>query len=641
MKHRLSLIASALAAAMALPHGSALATNGLFMPGYGVRALGMGGVGIAYGRDSQSVGANPANIVNTGMRGDMGFSVLNAESHAATGNGTGVTQNPPDFFANSPYSFDGSVESENKYFIMPEMSMTMPLTDKLHVGIAFLPNGGGASRYPENFFSYLGVTPPRDKELGIELVQLLAPVSVGYKVNEDHAFGASLAFAVQRFRAFGLQAFKAFDLSATSGVTTITAYPDNITDKGFDYSFGAGLKVGWLGEFLDDRLTLGVVYNSRTYMTKFDKYKGLFAEQGDLDIPESYGIGFALKPVKNLVITADVLRVNYSDVASIGNRGPGTHPRGAQFAQSLRGLPSHLDPSKELGNDNGMGFGFTDQTVYKLGIQYGVNNRLLVRAGYNYGKSPIPNDQLTFATLAPAVTERHYSLGFTYRASDELEITGAYMYVPSNPQENLSRQNIVSAVQVDMHQNIFGLSLGWVLDPGPVSLDEYGDGDWGGINFDGWYAGLGIGQSRYRSYPATSENGRTEGWKVYGGYQFNKYLALEGGYVNLNDVEGVNGNVRTQIATEAWMLGPVLTYPLTNKLSLMARVGAAYMQGDTRTKNGSALTVRSSDDGYEPFYGVGARYAVFDNLGVRAEWERYDRDDYNIDLLTAGIDLKF
>jgi hypothetical protein len=39
----------------------------------------MGGVGIAYGRDSLSTAANPANAVNTGMRGDMGFAVFNPE----------------------------------------------------------------------------------------------------------------------------------------------------------------------------------------------------------------------------------------------------------------------------------------------------------------------------------------------------------------------------------------------------------------------------------------------------------------------------------------------------------------------------------------------------------------------------------
>jgi len=49
---------------------------------------------------------------------------------------------------------------------------------------------------------------------------------------------------------------------------------------------------------MDDKLTVGLTYASKTYMTKFDKYKGLFAEQGDFSIPENYGIGLAFKPAK-------------------------------------------------------------------------------------------------------------------------------------------------------------------------------------------------------------------------------------------------------------------------------------------------------------------------------------------------------
>src|SRR3569623_622685 len=66
------------------------ATNGYFLPGFGMRSQGMGGVGIAYGRDSLSTAANPANAVNTGMRDDLGFAVFNPERHAAVGTGTGL-----------------------------------------------------------------------------------------------------------------------------------------------------------------------------------------------------------------------------------------------------------------------------------------------------------------------------------------------------------------------------------------------------------------------------------------------------------------------------------------------------------------------------------------------------------------------
>ncbi|MEW5873498.1 MAG: outer membrane protein transport protein [Chloroflexota bacterium] len=599
----------------------AYATNGYFLPGFGIRSQGMGGVGIAYGRDSLSTAANPANAVNTGMRGDLGFAVFNPERHASLWNDPST---PATGFFTGTGHFDGNVESDAKYFIMPEMGFSMPLDDKLHVAMAVVGNGGMNTTYQENLFSLNG-TPPADTKIGVDMMQLLIPISLAYKVNDNHAFGASIVLAETRFRAYGLGAFKLFPVSSAQ---------DYLTDNGFDYSYGAGVKLGWLGQFMDDKLAVGVAYASRTWMSKFDKYRGLFAEQGDFDIPENYGIGIAYKPVKNLVIAADVLRINYSDIASVGNRGPGV------FSLPSLGISALVDDSTDLGNDKGMGFGWKDQTVYKLGVQYGVNNRLLLRAGYNYGKTPIPDDQVTFNLLAPATVEHHYSIGFTYRANENLEVTGTYMYVASNSQ-SACNQNIVDCASFNMHQNVFGLTLGWVLDHGPGALEEYGTDNWDGINFDGWYAGLNVGQSNYRDFAAASANTRSEGWKVYGGYQFNKYLALEGGYVNLNDMTAATGALRTNIATDAWALGAVLSYPVSNKVSVMGKFGYAYMQGDTKTKNGAALTVHTSQDDYEPNYGVGVSYKVFDNLNLRAEWERFDRSNMDIDLITAGLQVKF
>jgi len=626
---------------------SAHATNGYFLPGYGFRSQGMGGVGIAYGRDSLSIAANPANAVNTGMRGDLGFGIFNPERSAR------VFNDP-----NTPvvgFGFFGNTESDSKYFIVPEMGFTMPLSEQLHVGFAVVGNGGMNTNYPENFFASGSV--PRDKKLGVDLNQLLVPITVAYKVNDRHSVGVSLVLAETRFRAYGLDSFVNFD-----GVFPITSDPAHLTNQGYDYSYGAGIKLGWLGEFMDDRLTIGLAYASRTYMTNFDKYRGLFAEQGDFDIPENYGIGIAFKPKKNLIIAADIVHIKYSDVAAIGNPGMcvDTAPPSPGFC-----VPSIADPSKELGNDNGMGFGWEDQTIYKLGIQYGVNKRLQVRAGYNYGKSPIPDDPafggdnaVTFNLLAPGTVEHHYSMGFTYRANDNLEVTGTYMYAASNSQSG-GNLNIIDHGDFNMHQNLFALTLGWVLDPGPVAMDEYGEADWAGINFDGWYAGFGFGQSQYNdvessldeSFAAegltssTTANNQTEGWKVYTGYQFNKYLGVEGGYANLNDMTASSatsaGTVSTNLESEAWMLAAVGSYPVTEKFSVMAKLGAAYVLQVADVKEGAALTQRSGDDDYQPYYGVGVSYALVDNFRLRAEWERYDLDEINIDLMTAGFAVAF
>lgn len=648
---------SALAAALVLIHTPVLATNGYFLPGSGFRSQGMGGVGIAYGRDSLSANANPANIVNTGMRGDLGFGVFNPERYSATGSASGVKNPNGTPASGNYYGFDEASESDSKYFILPEMGFTLGLTEKLHVGLAVVGNGGMNTSFKVNFFSVDlggGSFPGKDVEIGVDMMQLLVPISVAYKVNDNHAFGASLVLAETRFRAYGLGAFQKFDQPLPGGFGfTISADPDHLTDKGFDYSYGAGVKFGWQGEFMDDRLTFGLVYTSRTYMTKFDKYRGLFAEQGDFDIPENYGVGIAYKPIKNLVLAADVFQINYSDIASIGNPGPSNSlPPPAGYSGSggttnqVNGIPSVTDPKKELGNDEGMGFGWKDMTVYKLGVQYGVNQKLQVRAGYNYAKTPIPYSQLTFNALAPAVVETHTSVGFTYRASDELEITGTYMYVAPNSQCSPNRQNIIGSACTNMHQNVFGLSLGWVLDPGSVALDEYGDGAWDGINFDGGYAGFSFGQSRYRDIPSsfTAAETRTEGWKVYTGYQFNKYLGVEGGYANLNDMRASTTTpaaAALNTKSDAWTLVAVGSYPLTDKFSVMAKLGAAYVLTSTGVKVGTARTQRSGDDGYQPYYGVGVSYALLDNFSLRAEWERFDLDDTNIDLMTAGFVVKF
>ena len=50
-----------------------------------------------------------------------------------------------------------------------------------------------------------------------------------------------------------------------------------------------------------------------------------------------------------------------------------------------------------------------NQTVYALGLDYNIMN-YNIRAGYNYGKNPVPNDSMN--PLFPAIQEQHMTLGF-------------------------------------------------------------------------------------------------------------------------------------------------------------------------------------------------------------------------------------
>ena len=66
--------------------------------------------------------------------------------------------------------------------------------------------------------------------------------------------------------------------------------------------------------------------------------------------------------------------------------------------------------------------------VYKLGFNYELDDKWELRAGWNYGKSPIPDDQLLTSMIATAVIENHGTLGMTYKPSKHVEVNANYTH---------------------------------------------------------------------------------------------------------------------------------------------------------------------------------------------------------------------
>ncbi len=181
-----------------------------------------------------------------------------------------------------------------------------------------------------------------------------------FKINPQHAFGVGLNLVAQGFKAEGLNSFD------NPG---FTSRPGKVTNNGTDWAYGAGLRLGWVGQ-INEQWQLGATYQTRTAMGEFDKYAGLFAEQGDFDIPSNFGLGFAFMPNDKFIVAADVMQINFSEVDAVGNSGQVQAP---------------------LGASNGPGFGWEDSTVVKLGVEYTLNPTWTLRAGFNHGDGPIPD----------------------------------------------------------------------------------------------------------------------------------------------------------------------------------------------------------------------------------------------------------
>ncbi len=379
--------------ALALVAVPALATNGYFSHGYGLKAKGMGGTATALAQDAMGGANNPASMVWAGSRLDLGGDVFSPRRDASR-TGAGFP------------TLNGSVESGRNYFLVPEFGYNRMINNDLSLGVTVYGNGGMNTSYPQGNFNCGGGAANMlcgSGGLGIDMMQLIVAPTVAWKFNPRHSVGASLLLGYQRFKANGLHAF-----DNAPGFPPFTQGPGHVTNNGTDSSTGVGLRLGYMGQ-ITDQVSVGASYSPKMNMGRFDKYSGLFAGNGDFDIPENYGVGVSFKPAPAWLVAMDYQRINYSGVPSVGN------PSAAQAP---------------LGAANGPGFGWRDANVFKLGVAWQMDSKLTVRAGINHGDNPITPADVTFNIIAPGVMRTHYTLGATYAPTSDSEFTAALMVAP-------------------------------------------------------------------------------------------------------------------------------------------------------------------------------------------------------------------
>jgi OOP family OmpA-OmpF porin len=184
-----------------------------------------------------------------------------------------------------------------------------------------------------------------------------------------------------------------------------------------------------------------------------------------------------------------------------------------------------------------------------------------------------------------------------------------------------------------------------------------------------WYAGFNAGQAQAKIDDARIANGllsdgftttsisdedRHFGFKVFGGYEFNRYFALEGGYFDLgrfgftaNTLPA--GTLRGDIKIKGLNADFVGTLPLGERFSLFARAGLTYAEAkDSFSGTGSVAVINPEPHKRDASYkfGVGAGYDFNRSVGMRVEAERYRIDDAvgnkgDVDLYSVGLVFRF
>ncbi len=453
----------------------AMATSGYFALGYGAKAMGLAGAVVSNPQDSIAAASNPAGMALVGERADLGvrfFSPIREAEISTSVLGA---------------SFDVDAKSRRNMFVIPSIGYTSQVNDRLYWGISVYGNGGMNSTYDRNLYDETsvvlgafaqggagaaaqvpeGTTTPQlaaigdlpaasDQvgKLGVDLAQVIFAPTLAWKAAPKHTLGASLLVGFQRFSARGLGNFQCLTSSVQADIGNnpscafgVADNPSpNLTNNGSEVSYGAGVRVGWVGE-LSPAFTVGAAVSSKIYMTEFDDYSELFAESGDFDIPANYSVGVTVKASPKLNLSLELQGILYEGVNAVSNAGPVPSPAG----------PVPGPGSGFLGADNGLGFGWEDIQIYRVAGEYMYDSHWTFRAGVAFNDQPIPESEVLFNILAPAVIEKHATVGFTYRPNSNSEWNFAYMHAFEET-VNTSVSAFGIPASIKMYQNSVDLS---------------------------------------------------------------------------------------------------------------------------------------------------------------------------------------
>lgn len=168
----------------------------------------------------------------------------------------------------------------------------------------------------------------------------------------------------------------------------------------------------------------------------------------------------------------------------------------------------------------------------------------------------------------------------------------------------------------------------------------------------GFYVGGSIGQSKTKNDDAaftalgatvTKNDERNSMFRLFAGYDINKYFAVEAAYVDLGAF-GVSGTIGAAPFSafgdiNGFSASGVGTLPLSEKFSLFGSVGV-FLSKVKASATVATVAGAARDHGTDVTAGAGIKYALSKNTAVRLEVNHYGLDD-NGSAVTYSVGLQY
>jgi long-chain fatty acid transport protein len=400
--------------AAVLMTSSAYATNGMRMIGFGPVQDSMGGVSVGLPLDASSVLTNPAGMSDLPGRIDFGASYfvpsVKYKATESAGMGGMVINN------------DGAeIDSDRGGSPVPAFGLIVPLNDRIKFGVGAYGVAGMGVDYKQNLYSGITYT---------SYSQMRFAPGLSYKINDMVSIGAVLnvMYATMEF-----DAASGFGQSPHMGAS----------------SFGYGATIGVLVKPVD-MLQIGLAYETKSAFQDFKFNTGYGADKIEFNQPSVATLGIGIKPIKDLLIGFDVEWINWADTN--GSNLP------KYKANASGAMPWNMD--------------WSDQFVYKVGVQYMVHPMVALRAGYNYGKMPLDGNRAFENIAFPAVSEHHFTAGVGINFTKQLTLNIGGMY---SPEAKLTGSNAgspfpptptgqgISSYETEMSQYSLDMGLAYIF----------------------------------------------------------------------------------------------------------------------------------------------------------------------------------
>ena len=166
----------------------------------------------------------------------------------------------------------------------------------------------------------------------------------------------------------------------------------------------------------------------------------------------------------------------------------------------------------------------------------------------------------------------------------------------------------------------------------------------------GFYLGAAFGQAKAKDFCEDSEPGFTldacddkaSAWKVFAGYRFTRYIAAEASYIKTDDFSQrltfSGAPVTLNVDAKSYGIAALGIWPATQQFSVFGKLGIARTDAEAQgTVLGQTITTGEDETGLH--YGVGAMFDFTRNFGLRAEWEKLEKGEF--DMLSLGLHYRF